>query len=104
MIDETVLEVVPYNIISETYAFAEPTLFDIMEEIKAWQDTMGEEVATLIKNKIWGLVPCAISVKKCTKIVGCMRVNDIGGTIDCYKFQFVALGFEIDLDKTFDLV
>lgn len=103
MIDEAVLVVVPYNIISETHAFAKPTLFDTVEEIKAWQDTMGEEVATIIKNKIWGLVPCPNSVKKCTKIVGCMWV-DIGGTIDCYKFQCVALGFEIDLDKTFDLV
>jgi hypothetical protein len=83
----------------------EPTCFEEAIQRKEWVDAMKEEYQSIMKNKVWEIVPRSknkdgVSYRWLFKI---KHVAD--GSIEKYKIRFVAYGFSqkegIDYEKTF---
>jgi hypothetical protein len=83
----------------------EPTCFEEAIQRKEWADAMKEEYQSIMKNKVWEIVPRSknkdgVSYRWLFKI---KHVAD--GSIEKYKTRFVACGFSqkegIDYEKTF---
>jgi hypothetical protein len=83
----------------------EPTYFEEAIQRKEWADAMTEEYQSIIKNKVWEIVPRpkskdVVSSKWLFKIK-----HVVDGSIEKYKARFVARGFSqkegIDYEETF---
>lgn len=77
-------------------------------EVKSWKDAMDEEICTMMKRKVWHLVPRPEKAK----IVGCRWVytnkKDQTGNVVKFKARLVAQGFSqlkgINYDEVFSPV
>jgi hypothetical protein len=83
----------------------EPTYFEEAIQRKEWADAMTEEYQSIMKNKVWEIVPRpknkdVVSSRWLFKIK-----HDVDGSIEKYKARFVARGFSqkegIDYEETF---
>jgi hypothetical protein len=86
----------------------EPTYSEEAIQRKEWADAMTEEYQSIIKNKVWEIVP-KLKNKDGVSYIWLFKIKHVAnGSIEKYKARFVARGFSqkegIDYEETFALV
>jgi hypothetical protein len=74
-------------------SYVKPYLFEEIDKLQVWKDTMLEEYRSILKNNVWDIVPRRndISMVSSKWIYKIKHAND--GSVEKFKAIFVARGF-----------
>ena len=84
---------------------SEPSTFEEDSQCHVWRDTMMEEYHSIMKNDDWEIVSRPEGKSMVTSCWLYKLKHAVDGSVEKYKFRFVARGFSqvegVDYDETF---